>query len=78
MGRLSGERLFEVFARQKREDRLEHVGTISAPNAELARVYAWKTYDEASWFEMVVAPRDCFHPVNRDEVPFTLHAAEAP
>ncbi|MDT8435878.1 MAG: phenylacetic acid degradation b [Gemmatimonadota bacterium] len=77
MGHLSGESLYEVFARQKREDRLEHVGAVSAPNAELARVYAWKTYDEATWFEMVVAPRHAFHPVNRDEAPFTLHAAGA-
>jgi 1,2-phenylacetyl-CoA epoxidase PaaB subunit len=76
MGHLSGERLYEIFARQKREDRLEHIGTVSAPNPELARVYAWKTYDEATWFEMVVAPRDAFRSVNRDEVPFTLHPAE--
>ena len=33
MGHLSGERLYEIFARQKREDRLEHIGTVSAPNA---------------------------------------------
>ncbi|MFQ5529827.1 MAG: hypothetical protein ACE5FP_05695 [Gemmatimonadota bacterium] len=76
MGRLSGEILYEIFARQKREDRFEHVGTVQAPGAELARVYAWQTYDEAKWFEMIVAPRDAFHAVNRDEVPFTLHATE--
>ena len=72
MGHLSGEQLYEVFARQKREDRLEHIGTISAPNPSLARAYAWQTYDEQKWFEMVVAPRDAFESVNRDEVPFTL------
>ncbi len=72
MGRISGEKLYEIFARQKREDRFEHVGTVQAPGAELARVYAWQTYDEAKWFEMIVAERDSFHGVNRDEVPFTL------
>ena len=72
MGRISGEKLYEIFARQKREDRFEHVGTVQAPGAELARVYAWQTYDEAKWFEMIVAPRDAFQRVNRDEVPFTL------
>lgn len=77
MGRLSGERLYEIFARQKREDRFEHVGAIQAPSAALARVYAWQTYDEAKWFEMIVAPRDAFQPVNRDEAPFTLNPAEA-
>ncbi len=76
MGRLSGEMLYEIFARQKREDRFEHVGTVQAPGAELASVYAWQTYDEATWFEMIVAPRDAFRSVNRDEVPFTLHPSE--
>ena len=76
MGRLSGEKLYEVFARQKREDRFEHIGTVQAPGAELARVYAWQTYDEAKWFEMIVAVRDSFHRVNRDESPFTLHPSE--
>ena len=77
MGHLSGEHLYEIFARQKRADRLEHIGAVSAPNPELARVYAWKTYDEATWFEMVVAPREAFEAVNRDEEPFTLSPAEA-
>ncbi len=76
MGHLSGERLWEIFARPKREDRLEHIGTVSAPNPALARVFAWKTYDEATWFEMIVAPRDAFIAVNREEEPFTLHPAE--
>jgi len=76
MGRLSGETLYEIFARHKREDRFEHIGTVQAPGAELARVYAWQTYDEAKWFEMIVAPRQAFHGVNRDEVPFTLSPSE--
>ncbi len=71
------EAIWEVFARRDREDRLEHVGAVTAPGPELARVYAWQTYDEATWFEMVVAPRDAFHAVNRDERPFTLESGEA-
>lgn len=69
--------IYEVFARRNREDRLEHVGAVTAPSEELASVYAWQTYDEASWFEMVVAPRDAFSAVNRDEKPFTLKPAPA-
>jgi hypothetical protein len=66
------DRVFEVFARKDRADRFQHVGTVQAPGAELARVYAWQTYDEQSWFEMAVAPRDAFLGVNRQEAPFTL------
>ncbi|WP_419861174.1 hypothetical protein [Candidatus Palauibacter sp.] len=64
--------VYEVFARKKRADRFEHVGAVSAPNEQLARVYAWQTYDEAKWFEMTVAPRDAFAAVNRPQAPFTL------
>ena len=74
---MNEEEIWEFFARRNREDRLEHVGAVSAPGAELARVYAWQTYDEASWFEMVVAPRDAFRAVNRDEKPFTLQPSPA-
>jgi hypothetical protein len=69
---LSDERIYEVFARKNRADRFEHVGTVTAPNADLARVYAWQTYDEAKWFEMAVATRDSFYAVNLGQRPFTL------
>ena len=73
-----GDRLWEGFARRKRADHFEHIGCVEAPNSDLGRVYAWQTYDEAKWFEMIVVPRDAFHPVNRPEQPFTLHpSAEA-
>lgn len=72
-------RLYEVFARKKRADRFEHIGTVAAPNVHLARVYAWQTYDEAKWFEMTVAPRDVFAAVNRRQAPFTVgHVSGAP
>ena len=76
MGRLSGQRLYEVFARHNREDRFEHIGTVTASSADLARVYAWQIYDEEKWFEMTIAPRSAFESVNRDEIPFTLSAEE--
>ena len=72
-GSASGdERTYEVFARKDRADPFQHVGTVTAPNPELARVYAWQTYDEQKWFEMAVAPRDAFEAVNRKQPPFTL------
>ncbi|MEE9207368.1 MAG: hypothetical protein V3U67_03160 [Gemmatimonadota bacterium] len=75
MGKLSGQRPYEVFARQ-RADRFEHIGTVTAPSADLARVYAWQIYDEEKWFEMTIAARNAFESVNRDEIPFTLSAEE--
>lgn len=64
--------IFEVFARKARADRFKHIGTVQAPTPELARVYAWQTYDEQKWFEMAVARRDAFVKVNRRDAPFTL------
>lgn len=66
------DRVWIVFARKNREDPLHHVGSVHASDAELAKVYAWKTYDEERWFEMVVAPQDSFHGVNREEIPFSI------
>ena len=71
-GARSDERIYEVFARKDRVDRFEHVGAVTAPNVDLARVYAWQTYDEAKWFEMSVAQRTSFYAVNLDQHPFTL------
>ena len=50
--------VYEVFARKSRGDALKHVGTVTAPNDDLARVYAFSTYDEEKWFDMFIAPRD--------------------
>ena len=71
------DRVYEIFARKNREDPLHHIGSVHATDPELARVYAWKTYDEERWFEMVVAPRESFVGVNRDEAPFRLNPAGA-
>jgi len=69
---LSEESIYEVFARKARADRFEHIGAVTAPNVDLARVYAWQTYDETKWFEMSVAKRDSFYAVNLVQKPFTL------
>ncbi len=61
------EPVFEVFARKTREEPLRHIGFLNAPDGDLARVYAWKTYDEQNWFEMCVVPRDAILAVNRTE-----------
>jgi 1,2-phenylacetyl-CoA epoxidase PaaB subunit len=50
--------IYEVFARKSRGDALRHIGNLNAPDDELARVYAFSTYDEERWFDMWVVPRD--------------------
>lgn len=56
-------RLYEVFARHKREDPLGHIGTVGATSEVFARVYARNTYDEENWTELVLVPRDAIIPV---------------
>lgn len=67
--------VFDVFARKERGEPLIHIGYVDAVDAELAKVYAWRTYDEQNWFEMCIVPRSEILPVNRDDGPFA--AAEA-
>lgn len=62
--------MYDVFARKKRGDALRHIGYVDAPGDALAQVYAWKTYDEETWFEMCVVPRSAILPVNRDDGPW--------
>ncbi len=64
------EPVYEVFARKTRDEPLRHIGYINALNTELARVCAWKTYDEQNWFEMCVVPRAAILPVNHQDGPF--------
>lgn len=71
------EPVFEVFARKTREEPLRHIGYVNAMDSELARVYAWNTYDEQNWFEMCVVPRAAMLPVNRTERPVTAETRAA-
>lgn len=64
------EPVYDVFARKNRGDPLAHIGYLTAPDPELARVYAWTTYDEENWFEMCVVLRQQIIPVNRTDGPF--------
>jgi 1,2-phenylacetyl-CoA epoxidase PaaB subunit len=50
--------IYEVFARKSRGEPLRHIGNVTAPDDELARVYAFQTYDEERWLDMWVTPRD--------------------
>ncbi|MGQ0814119.1 MAG: phenylacetic acid degradation PaaB family protein [Gemmatimonadota bacterium] len=49
--------VYEVFARKSRGDALKHIGAINAADDELAKVYAYQTYDEERWLDMYVVPR---------------------
>jgi 1,2-phenylacetyl-CoA epoxidase PaaB subunit len=60
------ERVYEVFARKTHEEELKHVGSVNASDDELAKVYAWTTYDEENWVEMCVVPREAVIRVTHD------------
>jgi 1,2-phenylacetyl-CoA epoxidase PaaB subunit len=57
------QKVYEVFARKTRGEPLRHIGNLNAPDDELARVYAYDTYDEEKWFDMWVVARTEFHEV---------------
>lgn len=59
------EQIYDVFAKKSRGEPLRHIGYIDAFDEQLAKVYAWKTYDEENWFEMCIVPRSALVPVNR-------------
>lgn len=50
-------RIYEVLARRRYEEPLAHIGNVTAPDDELAAVYARSIYDEWTWVEMVIVPR---------------------
>jgi 1,2-phenylacetyl-CoA epoxidase PaaB subunit len=49
---------YEVFARKNSDSDLSHVGSVEAPNDQLAQVRAWYIYDQHKWREMCVVPLD--------------------
>lgn len=71
------ESVYDVFARKSRGKPLRHIGYIDALDDELARVYAWQTYDEENWFEMCVVAREHILPVNRTDGPWGPRTAAA-
>jgi 1,2-phenylacetyl-CoA epoxidase PaaB subunit len=50
-------REYEVFARKARAEALRLVGSVVAPDEDLAAAYARATYDEERWIEMVIVPK---------------------
>jgi 1,2-phenylacetyl-CoA epoxidase PaaB subunit len=51
-------REYEVFARKARAEPLRLVGSVVAPDDDLAAAYARATYDEERWVEMAIVPRE--------------------
>ncbi len=51
-------REYEVFARKARAEPLHQVGSVVAPDDDLARAYARATYDEERWVELMIVPKD--------------------
>jgi 1,2-phenylacetyl-CoA epoxidase PaaB subunit len=54
-------REYEVFARKTRMESLRLVGSVVAPDDDLAAAYARATYDEERWIEMAVVPREAIN-----------------
>ncbi len=50
-------REYEVFARKVRLEPLRLIGSVVAPDDDLAAAYARATYDEERWIEMAIVPR---------------------
>ena len=50
--------VWQVYARRKYDEPLHEIGNVMADDVELAKVYARSIYDEFSWVEMVIMPRD--------------------
>jgi hypothetical protein len=55
---LNETRVWQVYARRKYEEPLHEIGNVMADDVELAKVYARTIYDEFSWVEMVLIPRE--------------------
>lgn len=51
-------REYEVFARKARVEPLRLIGSVVAPDDDLAMAYARATYDEERWIEMAIVPRE--------------------
>lgn len=51
-----GPRFYEVFGRKTSDHPLTHLGSVEAPNDELAEARAWHIYDEHEWRELCIVP----------------------
>ena len=62
---MASNQVYEVFARKSHQESLKHVGSVNAGDDDLAKAYAWTMYDEESWIEMCVVPRNAFIPITQ-------------
>lgn len=60
---LNEKQVWLVFARRKYDEPLHEIGNVMADDMELAKVYARSIFDEFSWIEMVIIPRQSIVPV---------------
>jgi 1,2-phenylacetyl-CoA epoxidase PaaB subunit len=51
-------REYEVFARKLRAEPIRLIGSVVAPDDDLAAAYARATYDEERWVEMAIVPKE--------------------
>ena len=50
--------VWQVYARRTYDEPLHEIGNVMADDVELAQVYARSIYDEFTWVEMVIIPRE--------------------
>ncbi len=55
---LNETRVWHVYARRQYDEPLHEIGNVVADDEEMAKVYARSIYDEFSWIEMILVPRD--------------------
>ncbi len=55
---LNESHVWQVYARRKYDEPLHEIGNVMADDVDLAKVYARSIYDEFSWVEMVLIPRE--------------------
>ncbi|HLR93659.1 MAG TPA: hypothetical protein VK053_03975 [Jiangellaceae bacterium] len=48
---------YEVYGRGRQDPALWHLGMVRAVSVEDAEVFAYMTFDEQKWVEMVIVPR---------------------
>lgn len=54
---LNETQVWQVYARRKYDEPLHEIGNVMADDVELAKIYARSIYDEFTWIEMVIIPR---------------------
>lgn len=60
---------YRVFARIDKGDDTLDIGGVEAPNDRLAKVYAYRMYDEEDWDYLAVVHEDDVHEVDVEDPP---------